>query len=309
MTTGTPVPSPCAPHCSTPSLPPFLVGALMRHHRTRAGLSCQKAGDVVGASAGRIGELEKARCPVSATTARSLLTSYGAPACEVQQALALLAHVGHQHQLDDFTPSQVWLDALRASSRSVLVYSAGPLPASLLTPAASPRPAAPGQRPAAPARCRTVLLLHESVLDRAPGGPAAVAHLSQLVRLAEDGVITVRLVPGQLAAPAAPLVEFTCTAWGWAGSHAELLRRQVYLAHHPCGTRSSVRNGLAATAEHQLLAEAARTALPSRWSLHQLRQAVRAQQQPSTSTGGPRTVRPVTPGPAPASGGRTRRSA
>ncbi|MFE1405452.1 helix-turn-helix domain-containing protein [Streptomyces sp. NPDC058770] len=62
-----------------PPLPPILVGTLLRHRRTLAGLSMQTAADTVKTSAGRIGNLERARLPLPATTARILLTAYGTP--------------------------------------------------------------------------------------------------------------------------------------------------------------------------------------------------------------------------------------
>ncbi|MGW3165790.1 helix-turn-helix domain-containing protein [Streptomyces sp. NPDC001142] len=149
VTANTPTSAPCAPDCDAPSLPPVLVGALMRHHRTLAGLSMQTAADIVKTSAGRIGNLERARLPLPATTARILLTAYGTPIRETEQAHTLLTPPCHQHRLDDLdlNPSQVWLDALAAGSKSVLIYSTGPLPA---PPCALPAPAAPGRRTAPP---------------------------------------------------------------------------------------------------------------------------------------------------------------
>ncbi|MFF5019492.1 hypothetical protein [Streptomyces sp. NPDC001165] len=117
--------------------------------------------------------------------------------------------------------------------------------------------------------------------------------LAQILRLADDQVITVHLVPAPLAEPTTSITEFTCTAWGWDGSNAQRLRRQVYLAHHPSTARDTVRNGPAAIAERQLLEEATRRAQPSQWSLHRLRQAARDQQQPSTEATGHTTARPT----------------
>lgn len=302
MTTGTLASPPCAPQCDVPSLPPVLVGTLMRCYRTRAGLSGQQAADIIGASSSKISALEKASAPMSATTASALLDAYGAPGREVQEACALLTRPGHQHSLDGFAPSEAWGEALKASARSALVCSAGPVPASLLPLPDRPAAAAPGRRPASSHRCRTVLLLHESVLDRTPDG------LPHLVRLAEDDLITVHLVPTLLVEPGALLAEFTCTAWGWDGSNAQRLRRQVYVAHHP-QAQGAVRNGPAAAAERQLMEEAVRRALPSPWSLRRLRQAVHASQQSSTLASGGRATRSAAPAQASTPEPRARRSA
>ncbi|MGX5184994.1 helix-turn-helix domain-containing protein [Streptomyces avermitilis] len=303
MTIDTPASPPCAPQCDVPSLPHVLVGALMRLYRTRAGKSGRQAADIIGASSSRIGALEQARAPISATTAAALLGASGAPDREVQEARALLTHPGHQHSLDGFAPSEAWAEALQASARYALVYSAGPLPASLLPLSDRPALAAPGRRPASSHRCRTVLLLHESVLERTPDG------LSRLIRLAEDGAITMHLVPKPLAEPVSLLAEFTCTAWGWDGSNAQRLRRQVYVAHHLTQAQGSVRNGPAATGQRQLMEEAARRALPSPWSLRQLRQAAHAQQQSSTAASESRAARPAAPAQASTRERRARRSA
>ncbi|MFF4205637.1 helix-turn-helix domain-containing protein [Streptomyces sp. NPDC001668] len=282
--TGALASPPCAPQCDIPSLPPVLVGALMRRFRRLAGLSVQQAANIIGASATRIRALEEARAPMSAATASALLGAYEAPDHEAQEARSLLTHPGHQHRLDGFSLSKVWVDALKASARAALVYSAGPLPASLLPLPDRPAPASPGRRTASSHRCRTVLLLHETILDRISDG------MPHLFRLAEDGVITMHLVPESLAKPTSLLTEYTCTAWGWDGSNAQRLRRQVYVDHHPCQTQSGVRNGPTATGERQLLEEALRRALPSEWSLGQLRQAARAQPQPSTGSAGSRAA-------------------
>ncbi|GHE11989.1 helix-turn-helix domain-containing protein [Streptomyces alanosinicus] len=284
MTTGRLVFPPCAPQCAIPSLPRVLVGALMRRYRTRAGLSDQQAADIVKASASRIRALELARAPMSAAIAGALLGAYGAPDREVQEARALLTHPGHQHHLDGFAPSGAWVDALQASARAALVYSAGPLPASLLPLPDPPASANPGRRQASSHGCRTLLLLHQSVLDRIPDG------LSLLVRLAEKGAITMRLVPESLAEPVALLTEYTCTAWGWDGSNTQRLRRQVYVTHHPRQAQSGVDNGRAAIGQRQLLEDAVRRAMPSQWSLAQLQQAV-VQQQSSAEAAGSRATR------------------
>lgn len=300
MTNGIPPSSPCAPQCDVPSLPPVLVGALMRHYRTQAGQSSQRAADVIGASASRIGAMEKARAPLATATTRALLDAFGAPAHEVQEALALLTRPGHQHHLDDFAASEAWHNALRASARSAVVFSTG-LPGTSLPLPKRPAAAASGRQPASSASCRTTLLLHESVLNRTPGG------LSHLLRLAEDRVITVHLVPEPLAQPTMAITEYTCTAWGWDGSNAQRLRRQIYVIQHPGTVRDTVRNGPAAAAERQLLEEAIRRAMPSQWSLRQLGQAARAPQQPLTEAPGSRSARPTADAAPPTP--RTRRSA
>lgn len=293
----------CAHRCDIPSLPPVLVGALMRRFRRLAGLSDQQAANIIGASATRIRALEEARAPMSSATAGALLGAFEAPDHEAQEARSLLTHPGHQHRLDGFPLPPVWVDALAASARAALVYSSGPLPASLLPLPDRTAPANPGQRTASSHRCRTVLLLHENILDRIPDG------MSHLFRLAEDGVITMHLVPESLAKPISLLTEYTCTAWGWDGSNAQRLRRQVYVVHHPCHTQSGVRNGPAATGERQLLEEALRRALPSEWSLDQLQQAAHAQRQPPTEAAGSRAALPAPPAQASPSDRRSRRSA
>ncbi|MEW2497491.1 helix-turn-helix transcriptional regulator [Streptomyces nodosus] len=279
MTTSAPASVPCGPSCDTPSLPPVLVGALMRHHRTRARLSQLKAGNIIETSASRISALEMARTALPVSSAQALLDAYGTPAHEIRQALALLAHSDHQHRIDHFAPSPVWVDALIAGCRSVHVYSDDPTSLSLISPAASPTPDSPG-------RCRMVLLLSESLLNLAYDGHPAATRLPHLVRLAEGGTFSVYLVPGQLDAPAPLLAEYTYTAWGWSGSVADRLRRQIYVAHRRDGAPGSVCNGSGAMAERQLLQQAARTARPLEWSLRQLRKAARAQQQapPATRT-------------------------
>ncbi|MER5549539.1 helix-turn-helix transcriptional regulator [Streptomyces sp. NPDC002589] len=298
MSTGTSASPGCAPRCDIPSLPPVLVGALLRRYRTRAGLSRQQAADIIGASSSRISTLEKAPSPMSAATVGALLDAYGAPDREVQEALALLTYPGHKHRLDGFAPSKVWVDTLKDSARAALVYSAGPLPASLLPLPDRPAPANPGRRPTSAHGCRTVLLLHESVLDQAHDG------LPRLIPLAEDGFITMQLVPAPVAEPVSLLTEYTCTAWGWDGSSAQRLRSQVYVDHHPRQAQSGVRNGPAAAGERQLLEEAVRRALPSQWSLDQLRQAARA-----AEAAGSCAARPTAPAQASASDRRARRSA
>ncbi|MET9778930.1 helix-turn-helix transcriptional regulator [Streptomyces sp. NPDC006367] len=267
---------PCEPDCDAPSLPPVLVGALMRHYRTRAGLSLRKAGTVVHASPSQIGALEKAQRALSDTSVRALLDAYDTPVHEIQQALTLLAHPEHQHRIDFFTASPAWGDALTAGSHSLHVYSASPASLSLFSSASSPAPGAPGRSLAAPGRCRVVLLLHESLLDLARAGHPALPHL---VRLAESRTISMHLVPDQLAAPGPLLAEYTYTAWGWDGSAAERLRRQLFVTHPHDGAPGSVCNGPAAVAERQLLQQAVRAARPLQWSLLRLRQAARAQQQ------------------------------
>lgn len=285
MTTSTPASVPCAPSCDAPSLPPVLVGALLRHRRTRAGLSQLKAGLTIGTSASRISALETARTALPVSVAHALLDAYGTPALEIRQALALLAHSDHQHRIHGFAPSPAWVDALIAGSRSVHVYSADPASLSLLSPAASPAHGTAGDRPFTPGQCRMALLLNESLLDLARDGHPSAAHLSHLVRLAENGVISVHLVPGHLDAPAPLLAEYTYTVQSWNGSVTDRLRRQVFAAHRCDGAPGSVANGGAAAAERRLLQQATRIARPLQWSLHQLRQAARAQQQDTAGEG------------------------
>ncbi|MFJ4741187.1 helix-turn-helix domain-containing protein [Streptomyces sp. NPDC088775] len=268
---------PCAPRCVIPSLPSVLVGALLRHHRTRAGLSLQEAGRAGGESAGRIGAAETAGLWLPAACVRALLELYGTPAPTVQHALRLVTHPGHQHRIDQVAPPQVWVDALVAGCRSVVVYSADAGALTLLAPAASPAPGAGTRRPGV-RRCQMVLLLNERLLDQ-PVDAHRAAALSRLVRQAEDGSITVHLIPGRLPAPAPLLAEYTNTAWRWDGSNADRLRRQIFVTHHHDATRTSLCNGPTARAERQVMEQALRTALPSQWSLHRLRQTLDAPQR------------------------------
>ncbi|MEU9761800.1 helix-turn-helix transcriptional regulator [Streptomyces sp. NPDC047987] len=99
VTANTPTSAPCAPECDASSLPPVLVGTLLRHRRTLAGLSMQTAADIVETSAGRISDLERARLPLPASTARILLTAYGTPTCETEQAHTLLTRPCDEPQL------------------------------------------------------------------------------------------------------------------------------------------------------------------------------------------------------------------
>ncbi|MGC5264035.1 hypothetical protein ACPXCO_23755 [Streptomyces cyaneofuscatus] len=264
---------PCASRCVVPSLPLVLAGALMRHHRTRAGLSLQKASSAVQEPASRIGAAETAGQALPGVSVRALLDSYGAPASAIQYALSLVTHPGHLHHIDQIAPRQAWVDALVAGCRSVLVYSADPGALTLLAPTASPAPGAAARGPAAKRRCQMVLLLSESLLDDLVEGHRA-STLSDLVRQAENGAVTVHLIPGRLQAPAPLLAEYTNTAWRWDGSSADRLRRQIFATHHYDGTQPSLCNGLAARAERQVMEQAVRTARSAQWSLHRLRQAL-----------------------------------
>ncbi|MFF9785734.1 helix-turn-helix domain-containing protein [Streptomyces nigrescens] len=295
MTASTPASMLCAPRCGIPSLPPVLVGALMRHHRTRAGLSLQKAGHSIEESASRIGAAETAGLWLPAARVRALLDLYGTPAPAVQHALKMVAHPSHQHRIDQIAQPQVWVDALVAGCRSVLVYTADPGALTLLAPTTSPQPGAETRQPAA-RRCRMVLLLHESLLDQPVDGHRAAA-LSHLVRHAGNGTITVHLVPGRLPAPAPLLAEYTHTAWRWDGSTTDRLRRQIFATHQYDATQTSLRNGPAALAERQVLEQAVRTAQPSPWSLHRLRQALDAPQH-SVTTDRTAPTAPAAPRPA-----------
>ncbi|MFJ6437793.1 hypothetical protein [Streptomyces sp. NPDC091416] len=236
---------------------------------------------------------------------RALLGSYGAPASAIQYTLSLVTHPDHLHHIDQIAPRQAWVDALVAGCRSVLVYSAAPDALTLLAPTASPAPGAATREPAMERRCRMVLLLSETLLDELVDGHRAAA-ISDLVRQAESGSVTVHLVPGRLQAPAPLLAEYTNTAWRWDGSSADRLRRQIFAAHHYDGTQPSLCNGPAARAERQLMEQAVRTAQSSQWSLHRLRQALDTPQY-SVATDG-RTVlspRPTPPASAPRPARRT----
>ncbi|MFI2791105.1 helix-turn-helix domain-containing protein [Kitasatospora sp. NPDC018614] len=272
----------------------MLVGALLRHHRTRAGLSLQNAGHATGESASRIGAAETAGLRLSGARVRALLDLYGTPAPAIQHALKMVTLAGHLHRIDLIASPQTWMDALVAGSRSVLVYTADPDALTLLAPTATPQPGAAPRQPAAERRCRKVLLLHESLLDYPVDGHRA-AVLSHLVRQAEGDSLTVHLIPGRLPAPAPLVTEYTNTAWRWDGSNADRLRRQIYVTHQHDATQTSLGNGPAAQAERQVLEQAARTAQSSQWSLHRIRQVLTAAQH--SAPAGPRTS-PTAPCPA-----------
>ncbi|MGW3930869.1 hypothetical protein ACWECC_22620 [Streptomyces microflavus] len=283
-------------------MPLVLAGALMRHHRTRAGLSLQKASSAVQEPASRIGAAETAGLALPGVSVRALLDSYGAPASAIQYALSLVTlvtHPGHLHHIDQIAPRQAWVDALVAGCRSVHVYSADPEALTLLAPTASPAPGAAPRQPATERRCRMVLLLSESLLGGLVDGHRA-AVLSDIVRQAESGSVTVHLIPGRLQTPAPLLAEYTNTAWRWDGSSADRQRRQIFATHHYDGTQPSLCNGPAARAERLVMEQAVRNAQSSQWSLHRLRQALDTSQH-SVATDG-RTVlslRPTPPASAP----------
>ncbi|EFE72320.1 predicted protein [Streptomyces viridosporus ATCC 14672] len=88
MAASTAASVPCGPSCDALPLPPVLVGALMCHHRTRAGLSLQKAGNVIESSASRISALETARTALPVSSAHALLDAYGTPAHKIRQVAA-----------------------------------------------------------------------------------------------------------------------------------------------------------------------------------------------------------------------------
>lgn len=296
-------PALCAPPCDTPSLPLVLVAALMRHHRRRAGLNARQAADTIGTSASRIGSLERAQPPMSAATASAVLTAYGTPAREAEQARELLARPGHRHHLDTFVPSRGWMEALRTGARRALIYSADPVPAWFLPPSDERARTSPGGRPASSNSCHTSLLVHSSALHEQP------EMFCHLVAPAEIGVLSVHLVPDDFARPAAPLIQYTCTAWGWDGSASQLLRRQVYVTAQPGAGLATVRNGAAATSERQLLEEALVKARPSQWSLLQLRRSACGWHPAATALDGHRAPKPTPPSDALAADCRSRSSA
>ncbi|MFE8941101.1 helix-turn-helix domain-containing protein [Streptomyces sp. NPDC007872] len=251
------------PRCFIPSLPPVLIGALLRHHRKRTRLNLQKASAAVEVPASRIGAAERAQLPLPIAGVRALLDLYNTPDREAQQVLALMEQVGHQHWLDQITLPRTWVDALVAGCRSIHVYSASAEALARVTPPASP--VAGGQ-------CQMVLLLNENVLDQ-PADEEQATAFSHLVRLTESGAVTVHLVPDRLEAPAPLLAEYTYTRWGWDGSSADRMRRQIFAAYRYSGVCSSLSNGPVAAAERQALRQAVHSAQPSGWSLHLLRQA------------------------------------
>ncbi|MFF5538515.1 helix-turn-helix domain-containing protein [Streptomyces cinerochromogenes] len=260
-------------------MPHQLVGVLLRYHRIRAGLSCLRAGQLAQITPRRLQDMELARSTVSGQIIHALLHAYGAPAQDVQSAIALMPRAGgHRHQIGAATlQDSGWVPALKAGARETVILSTGPLTqvVDLAAPATRGSGSAQHHR-------RTVLLLHESVLGRAPA-----EQLASLVRLINSKALTVRLVPAAFAAPVGVLTEWTLTAWSWDGTASERTRRQLYVTHLPQQPPVG-RNGDAATADRQLVQAAMRRSLPPPASAHHLLQAM---QRPRSwaSTGGRRS--------------------
>ncbi|UFQ99790.1 hypothetical protein KBP30_00395 [Streptomyces sp. Go40/10] len=266
MTDDALAPTSCSAPCHVPSVPHQLVGVLLRYHRIRAGLSCSRAGQLTQIPGQRLQDMELTRKPGTGQTIRTLLHTYGAPEEVAQSAVALMStHAGgHHHQISaGALQHSGWVPALKAGAQETVILSTGPL-----TPVVDL--AAPGARLSGSAQHhrRTVLLLQESVLGRAPA-----EQLASLVRLINSRSLTVRLVPAEFAAPVRLVTEWTLTAWSWDGTVSERRRRQLYVTHvlqrAPIG-----RNGAAALADRQLIQAAMHRSLPAPASAHHLRQAM-----------------------------------
>ncbi|MEV7157088.1 helix-turn-helix domain-containing protein [Streptomyces misionensis] len=256
----------CSTPCYVPFVPHQMAGALLRYHRILAGLSYARAAQLTEIPGEQLQGMELARKPVTAQTVRTLLHAYGAPEQDVQSAVALMPPTasGHQHQVNAAVLQHSgWTPALKTGAQEVVIFSSG-----ALTPAldlAVPLPPVPGR----PHHCRTVLLLHESAVDRTPA-----EHLAALVRLVERKAFTVRLISPQFAAPAPLLTEWTLTAWRWDGTAVARRRRQLHVAYDP-QEAPVARNGRAAAEDRQVIQAASRHSLPTPASVHLLQQALR----------------------------------
>ncbi|MFK4120001.1 helix-turn-helix domain-containing protein [Streptomyces longwoodensis] len=261
----TPAPR-CTPPCDLPSVPQLAVGALLRHHRGRKGLTIKAAGQLAGIPASHVSQTELMQRPVTESLTRSLLTVYDVPAEEVQQAadLAAQAEEVHLHEADaESLRSGAWVAALKGASRETVILTTGPL-----QPAFYAAAAVSLARGRQQAHWRATLLLHEPVLNRTPA-----QHLAQLLRLIDTKTLGVRLIPGSLAVEPGVVTQWALTAWSWDGSAAQRDRRLLHFAHAP-QQPSLVRNGHAAFKERQVIEAATQRALSPEASAHRIRQAV-----------------------------------
>ncbi|KUN17600.1 hypothetical protein AQJ11_37695 [Streptomyces corchorusii] len=273
-------------------MPHLITGSLMRHYRIAAGLSYQRARELTAISNKRLHGIELTRSPLTEETARTLLHAYGAPGEDVQVATALL-RMGHAHQAQvDVVQSGSWVSALREASQETLIFSTG-----LLLPVVDATAPGTPARGRATHHCRTVLLLHEGALERAPA-----ELLAQLIRLVDRRAITVRLVHSQFAPLEGWLTEWTLTAGSREGSAAERARRQLYV-RHTLQERFLARNGHPALQDRQIIQAAIRHSLPTAASADQLRQAM-LWSRSRAATGGRRN-----PAAAPSDGPSVRRPA
>lgn len=289
-------PAACAPACEVPPLPSVLVSVLLRYYHERYDLNAGRV-QADRASLDLGGNWLGPIRPPGAAAAAALLEDYGASASDVEQAHALLTGPGHQHQLTGFTLTGAWLDALKGSARSaVIYYRGGPLPEMLKPPAAQLRDR---RRPAPTGGCQVTLLLHERVLEQPYGGhTTAAARLTHIARLAEAGAITLHLVPALPASSKAASVLTRWTPGGDTPGGRAGRRSCLYVTHAPAAL-AAVRNGAAAAVERRLLREAAGRAMPSPWSTHQVWRAVWDHQALATETRRPLTRRPAPRRPAP----------
>lgn len=256
----------CIASCYVPPVPHQMVGVLLRYHRIQAGLSCLRAGQLTEISRRWLQDLELARKPMPDQTVRTLLHTYGTPEEHVQSTIALLPppESEHRHQIGvEALPRNVWVPALKTSAQEVTILSTGPLQAAV--DLATPVPPVPGP---AQRYCRTVLLLHTDLLNRAPA-----ERLAPLVRLVESKALTVRLVSSEFTAPIGLWSEWTLAASNSDRTATQRRRHQLYVTHAP-EKAPVVRNGHTATADQELIQEALRCALPTPANAHQLRQAL-----------------------------------
>ncbi|MEV7157073.1 helix-turn-helix transcriptional regulator [Streptomyces misionensis] len=120
----------CTPPCGYPSIPQLLVGALLRHHRSREGLAIAQAGQLLGIPVSRVRQIELARQLLSERFTRSLLEAYDAPEEEVEQAAALVAGSEgvHLHEAGAEPLGRgAWEAALKGASRETAILTTGPL--------------------------------------------------------------------------------------------------------------------------------------------------------------------------------------
>ncbi|MDN3260812.1 helix-turn-helix transcriptional regulator [Streptomyces sp. CSDS2] len=250
-------------------MPALVLGALLRYHRERAGMSPAAAGAVIRKSASTISRLECAHVPARRHDVLDLAQAYGLRGHALDEAEELLDH-GHQHLLAGlYGPPHAVLSVLKARATHLRILTTFELP-TVAGPAAGtthPAPAATPDRtvsrPQADYRDVT-LLVEDTVLRRPRGGyAAAAARLRQTIDLAEHGAWTVRIVPHERrTCPVGPLI-----------SELVLPQGRVYVHE---GYLPVYRTGRPAAPYRTALDAAADAALNREASLQALRQAARA---------------------------------
>lgn len=258
----------CEPgRCEEPSAPALVLGALLRFHRERAGMSPAAAAAVIRRSASTISRLECAQVPARRCDVVDLARAYGLSDHAVEDVEELLER-GHRHLLADVYghPHGV-LSVLKSRAAHQRIFTTFTLPAAARAAAGRPRPAhgaAPGATAARPRTDRygVTLLVEDTVLLRPRGGfAAAAARLRQLIALAEQ--LTVRIVPHErYACPVAPLI-----------SELVLPQGRVYVHEGPLPV---YRTGRPAAPYRTALDAAAGAALSGEASLQALRRAADA---------------------------------